>query len=332
MVSPSQKRRAARSVVRAKRCTGRQACRYLGLGRSTWHYTRTPLPPTPRSVQLEQAIVQLSHAHPRYGYRRVHAMLPRQGLQCALRTVQRVRRGAGLQITGPAVRPKTPPRPEAKIKSDGVNDVWCVDVVFDTTQHGTTVKFLTLLDEFSHYNLDIVASRRMGGRQVVAALEAAVALHGPPRYLRCDNGAEFIAKFLQAWLKTAGITTRFIEPASPWQNGVNESFNGKFRDECLNRELLASVLEAQCIARTFRDDYNTSRPHSSIQYRTPAEYRAELLAKLPTPVRPAKPGLPSVGSLLLFPTPTTPSGVTNNPLGLLSQVVQECESGHADNC
>ena len=316
MVSPAQKRRAATSVVSTKHCTGRQACRYLGLGRSTWHYT--PLPPTPRAVQLEQAILKLSHAHPRYGYRRVQALLARAGLRCALRTVQRVRRRAGLQITGPAVRPKTPPRPEAKIKSDGVNDVWCVDVVFDTTQHGTTVKFLTLLDEFSHYNLDIVASRRMGGRQVVAALEAAVVLHGPPRYLRCDNGAEFIAKLLQAWLREAGIATRFIEPASPWQNGINESFNGRFRDECLNRELHASVLEAQCIARIFRDDYNTSRPHSSIEYRTPAAYRAELLAKLPTPVRPAKPGLSSVGSLPPFPTPATPSAVTHNPPSLLS--------------
>lgn len=304
MVSSAQKRRAAGSVVNAGRCSGRQACRYLGLERSTWHYQ--PLPPTARAVQLEQAILKLSHAHPRYGYRRVHAILPRQGLSCALRTVQRVRRRAGLQIVGPAVRPKCPPRPEAKIKSEGVNDVWCVDVVFDTTQRGTTVKFLTLLDEYSHYNLDIVASRRMGSREVVAALQAAVDLHGAPRHLRCDNGSEFIAKHLQVWLRTAGIATRFIEPASPWQNGVNESFNGRFRDECLNRELLASVLEAQCIARNFRDDYNTSRPHSSIRYRTPAEYRAELCAKLQTPVRPAKPGLPSVWSLPSFPTPTTP--------------------------
>ena len=208
--------------------------------------------------------------------------------------------------------------PAAKIKSDGVNDVWCVDVVFDTTQHGTTVKFLTLLDEYSHYNLDIVASRRMGSREVVAALQAAVARHGAPCHLRCDNGGEFIAQHLQAWLGEAGIKTRFIEPGSPWQNGVNESFNGRFRDECLNRELLASVLEAQCVARNFRDDYNTSRPHSSIKYRTPAEYRAELLAKLPTPVRPAKPGLPSVGSLPSRSTPTTPSVATNNPPGLLS--------------
>jgi putative transposase len=146
------------------------------------------LPPTPRSVQLERAILKLSHEHPRFGYRRVHAVLPRQGLNCALRTVQWVRRRAGLQIVGQAVRPKTPPRPDAKIKSDGVNDVWCVDVVFDVTQHSATVKFLTLLEEYSQFNLDIVASGRIGSREVVAALQEAVARHGAPRHLRCDNG------------------------------------------------------------------------------------------------------------------------------------------------
>jgi len=97
MVSPAQKRRAARSVVDADRCTRRQACRYLGLPRSTWHYA--PLPPTPRQIQLEREIVALSRHHPRYGYRRIHAVLPRKGLKCALRTVQRVRRREGLQIT-----------------------------------------------------------------------------------------------------------------------------------------------------------------------------------------------------------------------------------------
>ncbi len=317
MVSPSQKRRAAHSVVEAERCSGRQACRDLGLGRSTWQYT--PLPPTPRAVQLEQAILKLSQAHPRYGYRRVHAVLPRQGLQCALRTVQRVRRHAGLQIVGPAVRPKTPPRPEAKIKSDGVNDVWCVDVVFDTTQHGTTVKFLTLLDEYSHYNLDIVASRRMGSREVVAALQAAVAVHGAPRHLRCDNGSEFIAKHLQAWLRTAGIATRFIEPASPWQNGVNESFNGRFRDRCT--QPTEGCLPA-CLRRSVSPERSETITTRAVRTaRSTIEHRRNIApnfcAKLQTPVRPAKPGLPSVGSLPLFPIPTTPSEVTNNPLSLL---------------
>jgi putative transposase len=201
------------------------------------------------------------------------------------------------------VRPKCPPRPDAKVKSDGVNDVWCVDVVFDTTQHGTTVKFLTLLDEYSHYCLDIVASRRMGSREVVAALQMAVACHGAPRHVRSDNGGEFIARHLHEWLVEAGINARFIEPGSPWQNGVNESFNGRFRDECLNRELLANVLEAQCVGRTFRDDYNTVRPHSSIAYRTPADYRAELLRQAPDSGQARQAGPSLRPELALVPAP-----------------------------
>ena len=150
------------------------------------------------------------------------------------------------------------------MKATAVNDVWCVDVVFDTTQGGNTVKFLTIIDEYSHYCLGIAASRRMGAREVVAALAALIALHGAPKHLRCDNGAEFIARLLQEWLALAGVATRFIEPGSPWQNGINESFNGRFRDECLNRELLANLLEAQSVVDTFRDEYNEIRPHSTI--------------------------------------------------------------------
>ena len=279
MVSPSQKRHAAQSVVAAGVCSRRQACRYLGLARSSWSYGVRP--PTSRRVQTEAAIIEFSRKHPRYGYRRVHALVERHGLACARRTVQRVRRREGLRVSGPARRPKCPPRPDAKLKADGLNDVWCIDLVFDVTQRGTTVKFLTMVDEGSHYCIDIVAGRRLGAEEVVAALATAIAVHGAPRHLRCDNGGEFIARKLQDWLKAAGIATRFIEPGSPWQNGVNESFNGRFRDECLNRELFASVLEAQVIARHFRDEYNTIRPHSTIGYKLPAEYRAELLRQAP---------------------------------------------------
>ena len=279
MVSPSQKRHAARGVVAAGECSGRQACRYLGLARSTLAYT--PQPPTPRAVLICLEIVAVSRRHPRFGYRRVHALLGRKGLSCARRTVQRIRRREGLRITGPARRPKVPPRPDAKIKSVCVNDVWCIDIVFDVTTNGTTVKFLTIVDEFSHYCLDIVASYRLGAVDVIAALGALIKIHGKPLHLRCDNGAEFIAHDLQEWLTHTGIQIRFIEPGSPWQNGVNESFNGRFRDESLNRELLGSVLEAQCVARGFRDEYNTIHPHSTIDYRSPAEYRAELLGQTP---------------------------------------------------
>jgi putative transposase len=279
MVSSSQKRHAAQGVVAAGMCSQRQACRYLGLARSSWAYVSRP--PKPRTVQIGEAIAALAVRHPRYGYRRVHEMLRRQGLRCNLRTVQRMRRDQGLGIKGPARRPKVPVRPDAKVKAASVNDVWCVDVVFDTTQGGNTVKFLTIIDEFSHYCLAIIASRRMGAREVVAALARLVEIHGAPGHLRCDNGAEFIARFLQEWLALADIETRFIEPGSPWQNGINESFNGRFRDECLDRELLANLLEAQSVALTFHHEYNDIRPHSTIDYRTPSEYRAELLNQAP---------------------------------------------------
>jgi transposase InsO family protein len=146
---------------------------------------------------------------------------------------------------------------------------------------GVTLKFLTIVDEGSHYCIDIAVGRRMNARDVVRALDEAVQRHGKPRHLRSDNGGEFIAGVLQRWLKERGILARFIEPGSPWQNGVNESFNGRFRDECLNRELLESALEAQVVARAFRDEYNDIRPHSSLDYRAPSEVRAELLKQAP---------------------------------------------------
>ena len=161
-----------------------------------------------------------------------------------------------------------------------------MDLVFDTTMHGTTVKFLTIVDEYCHYAIDIVVGWRLGSQAVIAALAAAVQQHGAPRHLRSDNGGEFIAHTLQRWLKDTGITARYIEPGSPWQNGINESFNGRFRDECLNRELFATVLEAQCLARDFRDEYNTIRPHSSLAYRTPHEFRTEQLQQAPGSGRP----------------------------------------------
>jgi hypothetical protein len=145
-----------------------------------------------------------------------------------------------------------------------------------------------------------VADCRLGAEAVVTALQAATRRHGTPRHLRSDNGGKFIAGALQTWLKQSGITARFIEPGRHWQNGVNESFNGRFRDECLNRELLGSVLEAQVIARGFRDEYNQIRLHSSVGYKVPASIAPNFCSKLRAPVRSAKRGLPSAGGLPTF--------------------------------
>jgi putative transposase len=315
MVSPSQKCHAAQGVVAAGLCSRRQACRYLGLTRSSCAYR--PRPPTERRVRTESAIVALSRRHSRYGYRRIHALVERQGHRCARRTVQRVRRQEGLRVTGPSRRPKCPPRTEAKIRSEGLNDVWCLDLVFDVTSAGTTIKFLTIVDEGFHYCIDIVASRQPGAAEVIRALQTATKVHGSPRHLRFDNGGKFVARPLQEWLAQAGIRIRFIEPGSPWRNGVNESFNGRFRDECLNRELLGSVLEAQVIARAFREEYNTEQPHSSIGYQVPAEYRSLLLGQ----------ALGSGQSLPARPSLTTTLNPNHNLPRLSPEVVQNRDSG-----
>jgi len=232
-------------------------------------------------MQVEAAIVEESRRHPRHGYRRVHALIERRGFGCARRTVQRVRRREGLRVLGPARKPRCPARPDAKIKAEGINDVWCVDLVFDVTRHGVTLKFLTIVDEGSRYCIDIVVGRRMTARDVVRALDEAMRRHGTPRHPRSDNGGEFIAKILQDGLQSRGVGPRFIEPGSPWQNGVNESFNGRLRAECLNRELLKSSLEAQVIVRAFRDEYNDIRPHRSLDFRAPSEVCAQLLKQAP---------------------------------------------------
>jgi transposase InsO family protein len=129
--------------------------------------------------------------------------------------VQRVRRQEGLRVTGPSRRPKCPPRPEARIRSEGLNDVWCLDLVFDVTSAGSTIKFLTIVEEGSHYCIDIVASRQLGAAQVIRALQTAIRVHGTPRNLQCDNGGESVARALQEWLAQAGIKIRFSEPGSP---------------------------------------------------------------------------------------------------------------------
>jgi putative transposase len=186
VVSSSQKRHAAQGVVGAPLGSRRQAYRYLGLARSSCAYR--PRPPTERRVRTEAAIVALSRRYPRYGYRRIHVLVERQGHRCARRTVQRIRRQEGFRVAGPSRRPKCPSRPEAKIRPEGFNDVWCLELVFDVTTSGTTIKFLAIIDEGCHYCIDIFASQQLGAAEVIRALQAAIAVHGTPWLLRCDKG------------------------------------------------------------------------------------------------------------------------------------------------
>ena len=154
------------------------------------------------------------------------------------------------------------------------NHVWTYDFVFDTTSDSRTLKFLTLVDEFTRECRAIKVERRLPARAVIEVLEQVFAERGMPEYLRSDNGPEFIARAIQSWLKQQQVKTHYIEPGGPWQNGYGESFNGKFRDECLNMEVFYSLAEAKSIVQTWLHSCNSERPRSSLAYQTPAGFAA----------------------------------------------------------
>jgi transposase InsO family protein len=249
-----------------------QACRALELGRSSYYLARAR---SERSVELEQRIGELSLAHPRYGYRRVTALLRREGEVVNAKRVQRVRRAEGLQVRERQKRMKRVGESSAqRQRAETMNAVWSWDFVEDQTENGTRFRVLTLIDEYSRVCLATHAGWSIRAVDVITVVEAAMMRHGKPAHIRSDNGPEFIAYAIRDWLEAGRIGTIYITPGSPWENPYIESFHDKLRDECLNRELFGSLREAQVILEQWRLEYNEQRPHSSLGYRTPREYAA----------------------------------------------------------
>jgi putative transposase len=290
IVSPAHRRAAAEQMVAAGMCSGRAVCRYLGLSRSTYGYRGGP--PRAKEELLRQRLLALSAEHPRYGYRRIAALLRREGWQVGKRHIQRLRRAEGLRV----------PPTKRKIIRRGVstglptrathrNHVWTWDFIADATVRGGALKMLTILDEYTRECHVLWAERALKAADVLHWLQKAVEQHGAPEFLRSDNGSEFIAKIVQQWLKENQIRTIYIEPGSPWQNGFVESFHGRFRDECLNREQLWTLTEARVVVGDFRQKYNQVRPHSRLGYESPAVFAARSCpSPAPVGLRP-----PSVG-------------------------------------
>jgi putative transposase len=270
MVSPSSRRRAVKIVVEEGLGRAAQACRAMGLARSSYYV----LPHgSVQSQRMRQQIVAMSEKHPRYGYRRITAMLRREGLELNAKRVQRVRRQEALQVSKKQRRMKRLGLSTARRqRASKVNDVWSWDFVEDQTENGTRFRILTLLDEHTRRCLAVHAGWSIRAVDVITVVEAAFERYGRPGHLRSDNGPEFIAYAIQDWLKEREIRTIYIKPGSPWENGHIESFHDKLRDECLNRELFGSLLEAQIILEGWRNEYDDLRPHSSLGYKTPAEY------------------------------------------------------------
>lgn len=270
MVGPASRRRAVKVVVETGLGNPAQACRALNLARSTFYHA----PQSARkSQQLRRQIVALSQKHPRYGYRRITALLRRSGQQVNAKRVQRIRCREGFQVSRRQRRCKRVGVSTAEQqRATCTNDVWSWDFVHDQTENGSRFRILTLIDEHSRVCLATHAGWSIRAVDVITVVEAAFARYGRPKHLRSDNGPEFIAYAIQDWLAASQIKTLYIQPGSPWENGHIESFHDKLRGECLNRELFASLLEAQIILEQWRTEYNDERPHSALRYQTPSEF------------------------------------------------------------
>jgi putative transposase len=220
---------------------------------------------------------ELAHRYPRYGYRRLTALPtagPTDQSQAGPSTVEAV----GVVTERTAQRKHRRGLGRVPQQAQFPNHVWTYDFLQDACVNRQKLRLLTVVDEFTRECLAIEVAGSFNAGQVIQGLEILIAQHGAPQFLRSDNGPEFIAQALQQWLEDKAIATFYIEPGCPWQNAYGESFNGKFRDECLNMELFFNRNHADGVIQDFRQHYNTGRPHSSLEYKTPAEFKAEWTA------------------------------------------------------
>lgn len=272
MVSARVRREQVAYVVGRGR-SHRQACALLSVARSSMTY---PSRLAVRDAPVLSDLRELAGQYPRYGYRRMQVFLARRGHVMSADRAHRLWRLAGLQV--PRRRPRRRvatgrPRP---LPATGPNQVWAYDFVFDACANEQMLKCLTVVDEYTREALAIDVAGRIRSARVIEVLARLVSVHGAPRVLRSDNGPEFVSRAILRWLLASGIETAHIDPGKPWQNGLDESFNGKFRDECLNVEWFRNRHEATVLIEQWRQHYNAVRPHSSLRYLTPFEYKATL--------------------------------------------------------
>ena len=281
-LSAAARRAHAKRLTAERVCSGRTACRILRLARSTYRYRGKP--PSERVKALHQRMAELSLKHPRYGYRRIAALLRQEGWNAGKRLVQRWRRNEGLRV--PPTRRKIARRGHSTgLPTQALyrGHVWTWDFIADATVRGGSLRILTILDEYTRECHVLRTDRALKSKDVLEWLQKAIREHGAPAYLRSDNGPEFIANIVQRWLRENAVRTLYIEPGSPWQNGFVESFHGRFRDECLNREQLQTLTEARVVIGDYRQEYNTLRPHCRLGYLSPTAY-ARLQPPSPAPL------------------------------------------------
>ncbi len=248
----------------------RRACAALGQYRST---QRRPPQTRDDEAALIADIVELARTYGRYGYRRIHEMLKTAGWDVNVKRVARIWRREGLKV--PMKQPKRGrlwlnDGSCVRLRAERRNHVWAYDFVEERTHDGRRFRMLCVVDEFTREALAIRVARRLRSSDVIDALADLMILRGAPEHVRSDNGPEFVAKAVREWIASVGTKTAYIEPGSPWENGYVESFNGKLRDELLNREIFYTLKEAQVLIEAWRRHFNAVRPHSALGWKPPA--------------------------------------------------------------
>jgi len=222
--------------------------------------------------RLAARVIELATQYGRYGYRRITALLKQEEWQVNHKKVERIWRQEGLKV------PKKQPKRRRLWFNDGScirlrpehkDHVWSYDFVTARTSDGKAFRMLNIIEEYTRECLAILVKRRITSQDVIDRLFELFIFKGIPEHIRSDNGPEFTAKAIRGWLNRIGVKTLFIEPGSPWENGYIESFNGKLRDELLNREIFTTSTEAKVLIEQWRREYNQVRPHSSLGYRPP---------------------------------------------------------------
>ena len=305
MVGPQAEREAVRVVREEAGLSERHACGLIGMHRGSWRYR----PRERDDAALRTRLRELAGERPRFGYRRLHIFLGREKTESGKprwrvnhKRVYRLYREEGLAMRR---RKRKRFRAEARVPlalPKTTNEVWTMDYTHDELASGRKFRTLNLMDGYTREALAIEVDTSLPGLRVVRVLERLRERRGTPAAIQVDNGTEFTSRAVDQWAYQQGVALHFIERGKPTQNAFIESFNGKFRDECLNQNWFTDLTDARHIIEAWRVDYNTVRPHSSLGYRTPEEF-AHRAAALRSPTAPTVPLLGPVPALLVSESP-----------------------------
>jgi len=275
MVTPDAKREAVVYAVKEHGMSQRRACLALRVDRSSVRYRSQ----RPDDSALREAMKKVAAERRRFGYRRIHVMLERQGVVMNMKKLRRLYREEKLQVRKRGGRKRALGTRRPMVLPDRPNERWSLDFVSDAFTDGRRFRVLAVVDDHTRECLALVADTSLSGRRVCRELDAIIARRGMPRTIVSDNGTELTSIAVLKWCQDTGIGWHYIAPGKPMQNGLVESFNGSFRDECLNETLFSSLAEARTRINSWQEDYNQHRPHSSLGYVTPSEYTMKMALK-----------------------------------------------------